>query len=96
MKRKSRFYAALILVAIFSALFFTAPQYVKCKELCPDQLLDLFGIANNPPDSESPVSPGSILPVMLNSILTVGSIELSEWLLQPFPSELVLTVTLRR
>ncbi len=82
---------------MFSGLFFAVPEYVEYEEIYPDEMLDLFGIANHPQRSiKSLVHDRSI--VLLSDFVpkahTFELYQLEELSLQPFLSKLISSVIL--
>lgn len=53
MKANRRSFTFLLLLGLFSFLFFTTPGYVQCPHLYPDEFLDISGILYDGP-SPSP------------------------------------------
>ena len=44
---KKKFLRVLLFLSLISSLGFTAPLYVDCQDLDPDEWLDLFGITQS-------------------------------------------------
>ena len=93
---KKKFLRALLLLSLFSSLGFTAPVYVDCQDPEPDEWLDIFGM----PQSIT------VLEVTLTTqpptfFALVSDSHISQWRhagtlsLQPFASEMALSVALR-
>ncbi len=98
-KTRNSFLTLLLICSLYSSLIFTAPQYVECEELNADEFLDLRAIPNNPVDSKNMLALPQLVPPFYDSIAqhTFQFCYLKGWglYLQPFTSELVLSVTLR-
>ena len=93
---KKDFFRVFFFLILLSALGCTAPLYVECQDLYPDEYLDLFGISD----------PASALTTILSTHLAIFPVLISNdpifrrhysrtFSLHPFTSELVLAVSLR-
>jgi hypothetical protein len=81
-----------------SLMFCTAPQYVECSDLYPDEALDLFAIPNNSVTSSAILK---LHPSVFSfsdfypKAHTFQRLNSGKLYSRPFASELVLSVTLR-
>ena len=93
---KEKFLRVLLLLSLFSSLGFTAPLYVGCEDVFPDEWLDLLGLIQSP--TALKVILTSQPPAFLDLILyarTFSHHPSGIFFLQPFASQPVLSVILR-
>ena len=99
-KKRNSLLTLLLSCTLYSSLILTAPQYVECKEPNADEFLDLRTIPNDPVDSKDILTPPPLVLPFYDSIAQVHTFQFCYLrerglYLQPFTSELVLSVTLR-
>ena len=95
---KKRFFKSTIIFCFAFIFVISAPQYVECQSLYPDEALDLFAIPNDSGDSLTIVEYHlSVFPFLSISLTDfVQCDESGSLYLERFPSELVLSVSLHR
>ena len=95
---KKGFFRVLVFLILLSSLGLTTPLYVECEDSYPDEYLDLFGIPNISGDVKT-IHTASPTAFPFSELIPDGHIfqrQYPETLhSQPFPSELVLPVSLR-
>lgn len=98
MKTRNRLSIVFLLFILYSSLSFSTPLFVECQDVYPDEGLDLFGIPCNSLDFTNTLTASRIASSFSDFIPNGHTIQRyysGVFYLQPFTSELVLSVTLR-
>jgi hypothetical protein len=93
---KNDFFKVFFFLILFSPLSCTAPLYVECQDLYPDEYLDLFGIVDSAPALTTilAIQPG-IFPDLVSDNPIFRRHHSGTFSSQPLVSELVLSLSLR-